>query len=108
MKGANEMSYQTLNLMTQPINEVAGIKTIKTKRLVALDPDRQSIQSAQFEADLRARVVGQERAVRGLASLYQVFHAGLTNPTRPIGTMLFLGPTGSGKTHVVDAAAEAL
>lgn len=102
------MSYQTLNLMTPPINEVAGMKTINTKRLVALDPDRQSIQSAQFEADLRARVVGQERAVRGLASLYQVFHAGLTNPTRPIGTMLFLGPTGSGKTHVVEAAAEAL
>ena len=102
------MSYQTLNLMTQPINEVAGIKTINTKRLVALDPDRKSIQSAQFEAELRARVVGQERAVRGLASLYQVFHAGLTNPTRPMGTMLFLGPTGSGKTHVVEAAAEAL
>jgi len=102
------MPYQTLNLMTQPINEVAGMKTINTKRLVALDPDRKSIQSAQFEAELRARVVGQERAVRGLASLYQVFHAGLTNPTRPMGTMLFLGPTGSGKTHVVEAAAEAL
>ena len=104
----NEMSYQAINLMTQPINEVAGMKTINTKRLVALDPDRQSMQAAQFEADLRARVVGQERAVRGLASLYQVFHAGLTDPTRPIGTMLFLGPTGSGKTHVVEAAAEAL
>ncbi len=102
------MSYQPLNLMTKPINEVAGMKTINTKRLVALDPDRQSMQAAQFEADLRARVVGQERAIRGMASLYQVFHAGLTNPTRPIGTTLFLGPTGSGKTHVVDAAAEAL
>src|SRR6266404_3180379 len=107
-EGGNEMSYQPLNLMTKPINEVAGMKTINTKRLVALDPDRQSMQAAQFEADLRARVVGQERAIRGMASLYQVFHAGLTNPTRPIGTTLFLGPTGSGKTHVVDAAAEAL
>src|SRR6266404_3230536 len=107
-EGGNEMSYQPLNLMTKPINEVAGMKTINTKRLVALDPDRQSMQAAQFEADLRARVVGQERAIRGMASLYQVFHAGLTNPTRPIGTTLFLGPTGSGKTHVVDAAAEIL
>ena len=102
------MSYQTLNLKTQPINHVAGMKTVNTKRLVALDPGRRSMQAAQFEAELRARVVGQERAVRALAALYQVFHAGLTNPTRPIGTMLFLGPTGSGKTHVVDAAAEAL
>src|SRR5882724_167131 len=108
IKGGMKMSYQTLNLMTQPIDRVTGMKTVNTKRLVALDPDRKSMQAAQFEAELRARVVGQERAVRGLASLYQVFHAGLTNPTRPIGTMLFLGPTGSGKTHVVDAAAEAL
>jgi ATP-dependent Clp protease ATP-binding subunit ClpA len=41
-------------------------------------------------------------------SLYQVFQAGMTNPTRPVGSMLFLGPTGSGKTHVVEAAAEIL
>ncbi len=82
--------------------------TVSTNRLVALDPDRTSTQAAQFEAGLRARVIGQERAVRKLASLYQVFQAGMTNPTRPIGTMLFLGPTGSGKTHVVEAAAEVL
>jgi ATP-dependent Clp protease ATP-binding subunit ClpB len=107
-EGGNEMSYQTLNLMTQPINEVAGMKTINTKRLVALDPDRQSMQAAQFEAELRARVVGQERAVRGLASLYQVFHAGLTNPTRPIGTMLFLGPNGIRQDSCGRGAAEAL
>ncbi|HKG22573.1 MAG TPA: AAA family ATPase, partial [Blastocatellia bacterium] len=47
-------------------------------------------------------------AVRSISSLYQVFHAGMTNVSRPIGTMLFLGPTGSGKTHVVEAAAEML
>ncbi|HXG64424.1 MAG TPA: AAA family ATPase [Blastocatellia bacterium] len=81
---------------------------VKARRWVALDPDRKSMQAAQFEAELRARVVGQGRAVHKLASLYQVFQAGLTNPTRPIGTLLFLGPTGSGKTHVVEAAAEAL
>jgi ATP-dependent Clp protease ATP-binding subunit ClpA len=84
------------------------MKTVNTKHLVALDPDRKGKQATQFEAELAARVVGQERAVRKLASLYQVFQAGLTNPTRPLGTMLFLGPTGSGKTHVVEAAAEVL
>ncbi len=99
------MSYQTLNLTTQPNDQAICPKTNSTNRLVALDTDRTSSQAAQFEAGLRARVIGQERAVRKLASLYQVFQAGLANPARPIGTMLFLGPTGSGKTHVVEAAA---
>jgi len=102
------MSDQMLNLMASPMNRVTGMKTVNTKRLVALDPDRKGKQAARFEGELAARVVGQERAVRKLASLYQVFQAGLTNPTRPLGTMLFLGPTGSGKTHVVEAAAEVL
>src|SRR4029453_2658567 len=102
------MSQQALNLMASPMNRGTGMKTVDTKRLVALDPGRKSRHAARFEAELASRVVGQERAVRKLASLYQVFQAGLTNHTRPIGTMLFLGPTGTGKTHVVEAAAEVL
>lgn len=102
------MSYQTSNSMTQPINQTTGLRKINTKRLVALDPDLKSSHAAQLEADLRARVVGQDRAVRKVSSLYQVFKAGMTNPSKPIGTMLFLGPTGSGKTHVIEAVAEAL
>ena len=102
------MSHQTLNVMASPINQDPRMTPVSTKRLVALDPDRKGKQATRFEAELAARVVGQERAVRKLASLYQVFQAGLTNPTRPLGTMLFLGPTGSGKTHVVEAAAEVL
>ena len=102
------MSYQLLNLMAMPMNQAGNMKTDITRRLVALNPDRKSRQAARFEAELAVRVVGQERAVRNLASLYQVFHAGLSSHTRPIGTMLFLGPTGSGKTHVVEAAAEVL
>src|ERR1041385_4063763 len=80
----------------------------RKRNLVALDPTTKSSIAERFEDGLRARVVGQDRAVRALASLYQVFQAGMTNPARPIGTMLFLGPTGSGKTHVVEAAAEIL
>src|SRR4029079_14458380 len=102
------MPYQTLNLTTQSKNQAGRLKTVSAEGLVALDPNRKSIQAAQFEAELHARVIGQERDVRKLASLYQVFQAGLGNPARPIGTMLFLGPTGSGKTHVVEAAAEVL
>jgi ATP-dependent Clp protease ATP-binding subunit ClpA len=52
--------------------------------------------------------VGQEEAVQALAELYQVFCAGLRSPGRPVGNLLFLGPTGSGKTHIVEAAAEIL
>lgn len=76
--------------------------------MIALDPTTKSAVAQQFDAGLRARVVGQDRAVRAITSLYQVFQAGMTNPTRPVGSMLFLGPTGSGKTHVVEAAAEIL
>jgi ATP-dependent Clp protease ATP-binding subunit ClpA len=78
------------------------------RKLVALDPNTKSAVAQQFEAGLRARVIGQDRAVRAISSLYQVFQAGMTNPARPLGTMLFLGPTGSGKTHVVEAAADIL
>ena len=78
------------------------------RKMIALDPTTKSAVAQQFDAGLRARVIGQDRAVRAITSLYQVFQAGMTNPTRPLGSMLFLGPTGSGKTHVVEAAAEIL
>jgi len=78
------------------------------RKLIALDPNTKSSVAQQFEAGLRARVIGQDRAIRSITSLYQVFQAGMTNPSRPLGSMLFLGPTGSGKTHVVEAAAEIL
>jgi len=73
-----------------------------------LNPDLKSAQAQEFEDKLSARIVGQERAVRRITGLYQIYLAGLAHPGRPIGTMLFLGPTGSGKTRVVEAAAEVL
>ncbi len=78
------------------------------RKLVALNPETKSPRAQEFESGLRARVIGQDRAIRSITSLYQVFQAGMTNPSRPLGTMIFLGPTGSGKTHVVEAAAEVL
>src|SRR3954463_2866911 len=75
----------------------------QARKLVALNPEIKSVRAMEFEAGLRARVIGQDRSIRSITSLYQVFHAGMTNPTRPLGSMLFLGPTGSGKTHVVEA-----
>jgi ATP-dependent Clp protease ATP-binding subunit ClpB len=75
---------------------------------VILDPDQKSPRAKDFEDRLGARIVGQERAVRRMSGLYQIFLAGMNPPNRPIGTMLFLGPTGSGKTRVIEAASEVL
>src|SRR5215203_711984 len=75
---------------------------------ILLDPERKSPRAKEFEDKLSALIVGQERAVRRVSGLFQIYLAGMNNPSRPIGTMLFLGPTGSGKTRVVEAAAEVL
>ncbi|REJ77435.1 MAG: ATP-dependent Clp protease ATP-binding subunit [Acidobacteria bacterium] len=75
---------------------------------IFLNPDKKSPRAADFEDKLSALIVGQERAVRRMSGLYQIYLAGMQNPMRPIGTMLFLGPTGSGKTRVVEAAAGVL
>src|ERR687886_1034608 len=79
-----------------------------TMEMVFLDPDQKSPRAHEFEEKLSSRIVGQERAVRRMSGLYQIFLAGMNPPNRPIGTMLFLGPTGSGKTRVIEAAAEVL
>src|SRR6267142_1851822 len=73
-----------------------------------LDTEKRSSTACQFERALREKVVGQDQAVQALVDLYQMFCAGLQSPSRPIGNLLFLGPTGSGKTRIVEAAAEIL
>jgi len=75
---------------------------------MVLDPTMQSPEAEDFARSLRRRVVGQERAIRLLARIYQVYLAGLSAPGRPLANLLLLGPTGSGKTRLVEAAAEAL
>jgi ATP-dependent Clp protease ATP-binding subunit ClpB len=73
-----------------------------------LDPTQRSPESRDFEAGLRRKIVGQDEAVQAVVDLYQVFRAGLNSPGRPVGNLLFLGPTGAGKTRVVEATAEIL
>ena len=77
-------------------------------RYAELNPDLKSDQVREFEDKLQDRVVGQERAVRRMTGLFQIYQSGLTIPGRPVGNLLFLGPTGSGKTRLVEAAAEVL
>ncbi|MEO6588227.1 MAG: AAA family ATPase, partial [Pyrinomonadaceae bacterium] len=88
-------------------NETAKKKETSEK-LVLLDPDRKSPRAKDFEDKLSGFIVGQERAVRRMSGLFQIYLAGMNNPARPVGTLLFLGPTGSGKTRVVEAASQVL
>jgi ATP-dependent Clp protease ATP-binding subunit ClpB len=73
-----------------------------------LDTRKRSSASCHFEEALRQKIVGQDEAVQALSDLYQIFCAGLHSPAHPVGNLLFLGPTGSGKTRIVEAAAEIL
>src|SRR6267378_7722573 len=73
-----------------------------------LDPQLKSPRAQEFDEKLSTRIVGQADAIHDMSSLYQLFLAGLNQTNRPLGTLLFLGPTGSGKTRMVEAAAEVL
>src|SRR4030088_1826141 len=75
---------------------------------LSLNPTIRSTESVEFETALRSKIVGQDEGVQSLVDMFQVFCAGLNSPGRPVGNLLFLGPTGSGKTRVVEAAAEIL
>ena len=75
---------------------------------LSLNPNIRSAETIEFQKALRAKIVGQDEAVQALVELFQVFTAGLNSPGRPVGNLLFLGPTGSGKTRIVEAAAEIL
>jgi ATP-dependent Clp protease ATP-binding subunit ClpA len=90
---------------------ISGMETSRfneTSGTIFLDPNKKSPRALELAESLGSRIVGQERAVRQMSNLYQIFLAGMNPTRRPVGTMLFLGPTGSGKTRVIEAAAEAL
>src|SRR5579871_6495999 len=80
---------------------MAGLK-------VMLDPTRVGREAERLEVDLHQRIIGQDAAIRQITGIYQTFTAGMCSPGRPIGSFLFLGPTGSGKTRTVEALAESL
>jgi ATP-dependent Clp protease ATP-binding subunit ClpB len=81
---------------------------VHMQRLALLDPSRTGRQAEDLEHQLRYFVVGQDEAIHEIVRAYQTHVAGLSPVGRPIGTFLFLGPTGSGKTRIVEATAESL
>jgi len=64
--------------------------------------------ASSLQASLRRMIIGQDDAIRQIVNIYQMHLTGMSAPGRPIGSFLFLGPTGSGKTRIVEATAEAL
>ena len=73
-----------------------------------LDPTKMGREAEKLEGDLRKRIVGQDEAIHQITDMYQTFVAGMSSPGKPVGSLLFLGPTGSGKTRTVEAVAESL
>lgn len=81
---------------------------LRTGLNTRLDPKRRSSELLAFEPAFRRKIVGQDAAIEKIIEIYQTFLAGLNPRHRPLGNLLFLGPTGSGKTRMVEAIAESL
>src|ERR1041384_2268683 len=75
---------------------------------LALDPSRTGREAESLETSRRKMIVWQDEAVEQIVNIYQMHLTGMNAPGRPIGTFLFLGPTGTGKTRIVEATAECL
>ncbi len=65
-------------------------------------------QAEKLDRSLRKKIIGQDEAVEQVVKVYQTYLAAMNSPGRPVGTFLFMGPTGSGKTRMVEALAESL
>jgi len=88
---------------------------VRSSRLKSVSRSRQLLDVRQtgedaekLHADLHKRIIGQDHAIQQIVSVYQTFLAGMNSPTRPIGSFLLLGPTGTGKTRLVESMAESL
>jgi ATP-dependent Clp protease ATP-binding subunit ClpA len=75
---------------------------------VPLDPAKTGREASTLETGLRRMIIGQDEAIQQIVNIYQMHLTGMNAPGRPIGNFLFLGPTGSGKTRIVEATAETL
>src|SRR5882724_11355531 len=96
--------------------KMGAMRPIRSARKVAdmvrlnipLDPGKTGREAVSLENSLRRMIVGQDEAIQQIVNIYQMNLTGMSAPGRPIGNFLFLGPTGSGKTRIVEATAEAL
>src|ERR1022692_3237269 len=94
--------------MTLPAFGIEGGRRSMGRLNKRLDPTQTGFEAERLESDLRKRIIGQDEAIEQIINIYQTHLAGMSSPGRPIGNFLFMGPTGSGKTRLVEAAAESL
>ncbi len=87
-------------------NDIAGVVAKWTGIPVSRMLEEEAEKLARMEAELKKRVVGQEEAVRKIADAVKRSRVGIADPHRPIGSFMFLGPTGVGKTELTKALAE--
>ena len=89
-------------------NDIADVVAMWTKIPVQKLAQKESERLLKLESILHKRVIGQEEAVTAVAKAMRRGRVGLKDPKRPIGSFLFLGPTGVGKTELSKALAEAM
>ncbi len=99
--GASDMSLVSEEDVAYIVSSWTGVPV---KRLA----EEESVRLMKLEETLHKRVIGQDEAVRSVSRAVRRARAGLKDPRRPIGSFIFLGPTGVGKTELGRALAEAL
>ncbi|GGG28963.1 negative regulator of genetic competence ClpC/MecB [Lysinibacillus alkalisoli] len=90
------------------VNDIAQVVAMWTGIPVAKIAEEESIKLLHLEEELHKRVVGQGEAVEAISRAIRRARAGLKDPKRPIGSFIFLGPTGVGKTELARALAEVM
>jgi ATP-dependent Clp protease ATP-binding subunit ClpB len=94
--------------MSWPVDCINRVRKENDMRATTLDPTKTGREAESLEYDLRNKIVGQDDAIQQVVEMYQTYLSGMSTPRRPIANLMFLGPTGSGKTRVVEALAECL
>src|SRR5258706_2865347 len=94
-----------------PVRDLRSVRKAGSSMVrlnIPLDPGKAGREAASLDNSLHRMIVGQDEAIQQIVNIYQMHLTGMNSPGRPIGNFLFLGPTGSGKTRIVEATAEAL
>lgn len=104
-KNARKQSSSQRNITVQE-NDIADVVSVWTKIPVSKPTEKESKKLERLESELHKRVVGQEEAVTAVSRAIKRSRVGLKDPKRPMGSFLFLGPTGVGKTELSKALAD--
>ena len=108
--------YGFNRILRDSVEYATGVEMARTPKLAPvkanssyrLDPAMSSEKVSEFASELRSCIIGQDDAVTAIIKAYKLYLAGLCQPKHPICNLLFLGSTGSGKTHTIETASRIL